>query len=273
MRIWPYLLFLFPLLISCSKLSVGVHWADTFAASQLDNYFDLDSSAKERAKGEFRAIFTEVRRQDFPRIASLLDGVALDVEKNQLTPARLLHWQAQAESDLKRAAQRFAPLAERLVEEQAPRGFAKFDEEAADKFAEKAEDLATSEDRLDQAKKRIKRVVAETLGKLTDAQMAQAEIVLKENPLHLEHEGRIHLFEQFKQARVSPVARKEFLRRYFFDWDSLQKKEYLQARDAYKKKSRELMLSMLASASADQKQHLIESFRSRAREFRDLAVK
>jgi hypothetical protein len=250
-----------------------VYWVDTFAASQLDNYFTLDRSAKEKAKEEFRAIFTEVRRRDFPEIASLLEGIALDVEKNQLTPSRLLHWQTEAESDLKRAAQRFAPLAERLLAEQALKGFEKFDQEAMEKFEEKAQAMATPGDRLEEAKKRIRRVVKETLGKLTDAQMAQAEAVLQEKPLQLEHEGRIFLFEQFKRVRSSPLARREFLRRYFFDWDSLQKKEYLKERDAYKKKSRELMLSLLASATADQKKNLVDNFRSRARDFRDLTLK
>lgn len=273
MKRWPFILLLLPLLVSCSKLSIGVYWVDTFAASQLDNYFTLDRKAKEQAKEEFRARFSEVRREDFPKIASLLEGIALDVEKNQLTSARLLQWQNQAESDLKRAAQRFAPLAERLVAEQAPTGFEKFDKEALEKFEEKAENLATPADRLAEAKKRIKRVVNETLGSLTEAQMAQAEAVLRENPLQMEHESRLFLFEQFKRARSSPVARKEFLRRYFFDWDSLQSKEYLNARDAYKAKSRELMISLLARASDSQKKHLVENFRNRAQEFRDLTLR
>lgn len=273
MKLWLSLLIFLPLLLSCSKLSIGVYWVDTFAASQLDNYFELNRAAKEKAKEEFRAIFTEVRRQDFPRIASILEGIALEVEQGRLTSGRILHWQNQAENDLKRAAQRFAPLAERLVMEQAPKGFEKFDEEANGKFGERAENLAAPESRMEESKKRIKRVVNETLGRLTDAQMAQTEVLLRENPLQLEHEGRVFLFEQFKRVRSSPLARKEFLRRYFFDWDSLQKKEYLEARDAYKIKSRELMLSLLAGATAGQKKHLVENFRARAREFRDLTLK
>jgi hypothetical protein len=257
---------------SCSKLSVGVYWADTFALSQLDDYFTFDSAQREKAKEEFRAALLEVRRHDFPSFAETLEGIAMEVEKNELTAARLEHWSGKVETAVRTAARRFEPLGQRLVAEQAGKGFDRFDREFRDRHEKGAKRLATPEDRLKQARKRTERVISETVGSLTKEQEGWVEELLRENPLVLEQESRLFTFEQFKAARAGEPARSVFVRKYFYEWDSLQKPDYISARNAYRKSSLTMMLKVLGSASAKQKQHLIENFRDRAAEFRKLAV-
>jgi hypothetical protein len=157
------------------------------------------------------------------------------------------------------------------VEEQAGRGFGRFDEEMTNRLGKAKDRLASPEDRLKQAKKRIERVVSETVGELTGEQEAMVEPVLKENPLLLEQESRAHLFAQFREARGEVAERKAFLHKYFFDWDSLQRPDYIRARDAYRKKSVSLMIRVLQAASPKQRENLVKSFRGRAEEFRKLA--
>lgn len=270
----PVLLLLpvFLFLSSCSKLSVGVYWADTFAVSQADDYFTLSSEQKEAAKKDFQAAFRQVRLDDFPKFAEILEGVAGEVERSELKAARLEHWDEKTRKALKTAVQRFEPLGQKLVAQQASKGFTRFDKEFQEAQEKRGKKLETPADRLKQAKKRIERVIDETVGSLDKEQEARVELLLRENPLSLEQESRAHVFARFQAARIEEKTRAEFLRKYFFDWDSLQKPEFVAARDAYHKKSRELMLAILGSASEKQKKNLIENFRARAAELRKLAV-
>lgn len=270
-KTWLLLLcaFSFP---SCSKLSVGVYWADTFALSQLDDYFTLYGERRETTRAELKKAFRELRTGEFPVLASILEGIAADVEAGALTAARLEHWSREGMEVVRSAARRFEPLGQKLVAEQAKEGFSRFDEEFNDKQEKAAEKLSSPEKRLGQAKRRIRNVVKETLGELTEAQEEKVEALLKENPLLLEHENRNRLFEKFRASRSDEEKRKAFLGRYFTEWDSLQMPEYLRARDEYQKKSRAVMLEVLATASPAQKKHLVERFRGRAEELRKLAA-
>lgn len=249
---------------------MGVYWADTFALSQLDDYFTLYGGRREAAREEFRRAFREVRSEEFPVLAGILDGIAAEVEKDALTAARLEHWSGQGLAVVRSTARRFEPLGQKLVAEQAGEGFGRFDAEFRDKQEESAERLATAEKRLAQARRRIRHVVKETLGELSPEQEAKVEALLKENPLLLEHENRNRLFEKFREARGKEETRRPFLTKYFTDWDSLQMPEYLRARDEYHRKSRIVMLELLAMASPRQKKHLVENFRGRAEELRRL---
>lgn len=266
-----FLALIFLLLSSCSKLSVGVYWADTFAVSQIDDYFTLSSSQKEKAKEEFRRAFTEVRRNEFQGLADILDGIAAEVDKGVLTAARIEHWSDRGLALVRDAARRFEPLAQRLVAEQAPRGFDRFDEEFFDTQEKSAKKLATAERRLEQARRRSQRLVKETLGRLSAEQDKRLDSLLSDNPLLLERENSRFVFEKFRVARADPEARAAFLRKYFFEWETLQKPEFLAARKEYQKRSRSLMVELLASATPAQKKHLVENFRSRAAELKSLS--
>lgn len=257
---------------SCSKLSVGVYWADTFALSQIDDYFTLSSDQTEAARKEFLAAFSEVRRQDFPAIALILEGIAADVERGDLNLGEMELWAKKAKSVLLVTAGRFEPLGQRLVAQQAPQGFDRFDKAFISRHEKRGDKLKSERDRLKQAWKRIERVIDETVGSLSAEQETAVEQLLKENPLLAEHESRLYTFEQFKAARQQPGTREALVRRYFLNWDSLQKPEFIQARDAYQKKSVEVMLKVLASATKNQKDHLVSNFRRRAAELRKLSV-
>lgn len=270
MRALPCLLLLF-LLSGCSKLAIGVYWADTFAAREAGKFFDLDSAAKEKARAEFRTAFLEVRRQEFPLVAAVLEGVAGEVEKNALTAARLEHWNGEVRSIVTAAAKRFEPLGQRLVAEQAARGFERFDERFLSGDADSRDRLATPEARLQHAWKRTDRVIGETLGSLSPEQKGKLEPLLATLPLPLERESSRAVFDQFRAARALAELRVVFLRRYFFEWDSLQKPEYVQARNAYVKRSFPVMAELLSLATEKQKSHLVRNFRARAEELRKLS--
>jgi len=249
-----------------------VYWADTFIFSQLDDFFSFSGEQKETAKKEFRASFLELRKKEFPELANILDGIANEIERGELNEERIEFWSARAIKTLRGAPLRFEPLGQKLIAQQAAQGFSRFDQEFLAQNQKRAKRLLTESDRLKQAKKRIERVVSESIGFLTPEQEKMVEQLLKENPLLLEQESRKFVFEQFQVARLEDKARISFVRRYFQDWDSLQKPEYISARDAYQKKSRAMMVKILEIATNEQKNNLLTNFRKRAAELRSLSA-
>lgn len=256
---------------SCSKLSTGVYWADTFAASYADDFFTFDSEQKASFRREFLSSFLEVRKNEFPQLALILEGLAAEVEAERLGEEGIERRQAEVMRVLEAAARRFEPLGQKVVARQAELGFARLDNELESRFAKQGEKLATPTAQMAQAKKRIERVIDETFEFLSKEQEALVEATLMSNPLRMELDSRRHVHQQFRGARGDPAARVAFVRRYFHDWNSLQSPDYLRARAAYQKASRDLMLKLLASASREQRQNLVENFRGRAAEFRKLA--
>jgi hypothetical protein len=257
---------------SCSKISIGVYWADTFALSKINDFFTLSADQKAVVKNEFRLALKEVRRTEFPIIADLLEEIALAVENKSFTEEKIASWSVKSIDLLKQSGKRFEPLAQKLMEWQAPLGFAKFDEAFLKGQEKRSKKLLTPEKRLEQAKTRIERVIEEALGELNPAQENMAELVLKENPLLLENENRLFSFEKFRLARVKEKERREYVKKYFYDWDSLQNPEYIAARNVYQKKSRALILQILSNADEGQRKHLIEKFRDRASQLRKLSL-
>lgn len=257
---------------SCSKLSVGVYWADTFVISELDDYYTLSSTQKDAARQAFNLAFTEVRRQEFPPFAEALDGMAAEAEKGGMKLDRIEHWHEKLQGILKAAGRRFEPLGQMLVAQQAPLGFKRFDEKFRSKQEEVAKKLKPSDGTVKQAKKRTQRLIDETFESLTPEQEALVDELLKESPLMLEHESRLASFERFKVVRAEEKSRVAYVRQFFFDWDSVQTPAFLKARDAYRKKSLALMHRLLETASPKQLKTLVENLRGRASEFRKLSV-
>lgn len=267
-----WLLAILPLLFSCSKLSVGVHWADTFVFSSLDDCFSFDSEQEDRARSDFNKALREVRRQDFPALAELLLSLADSAEKNHFTEVWLQQWMTQGQQLLRRAAARFEPMGQALVANQSQKGFSRFDAEFESNHQKRAEKIAEEYDRHRQARKRFERVVKETVGFLSAEQEKWVSEEIKHNPLVLENKSRKEVFEKFKLARDSEEKRRDFVELYFHDWESLQSKEYRDARELFLKRSQALILRILKNLSPEQQENLVQNFRRRAGELKGLSI-
>lgn len=266
------LLFLALFLSACSKLSVGVYWADTLALSQIDDFITLESEQKGRAKEQFRNALAEVRRNEFPKLADLLDRLAGDVESQRLNAPRIAEQLQVARALLFQAGARFEALGMELIEIEAAKGFERFDSEFRKRREKWAKKIATEEDRIEQAQKRVDRVIDATIEELTPEQEALVAELFKSNPLKEEHESRAFVFAQFQKERGDPGRRRAFVQKYFREWDSLQSAEYLKARELYQRKSIDTIVKVLASATREQRRNVVENLRKRAIELRKLTL-
>jgi len=260
-------------LVSCSKLSMGVLWADTFVMSSIDDYFVLSSDQARQARAEFKEILREVRREEFPRLAELLEQFSAAVESGQISEEKLEQWMMQTQNVIRLGLGRFEPLGQRLIAEQAAAGFSRFDREFEKKYEKRQKQLLNEKERRKLADKTFDRILGETVKTLNSEQKVWLEelVATSPPPLLLQQESRKYVFEKFKILRETEEDRKKFISTYFSDWAGIQSEPYQEARAAHQQQLQSFFLRVLRSASEEQKQNLMASFRGRAKELRDLA--
>jgi len=253
---------------------MGLRFADLLAMRQISRFFDLDSARRERARADFGEGLAKLRREEFPRIAATLSNFADAVEKNRVGGrAGIERLWNDVQAHFRAASLNFEALGQNLVEGESARGFAKFDAEFAATQRKEQERVQDPEREREQMRKRAERAVKESVEKLRDPQMAMLEGAIAADPPQapLRAESRRHLFSQFQAARTDPVARKAFVRRFFADWDGLQTKTYLEARQRRHARYVDLVTKIFESLDAEQKENLIRNLRRRADELRSLA--
>src|SRR5690606_20502321 len=77
---------------SCSRLDLGVRWADWAIMREVNSYFDLNSKQDAELRKKVQADLLEVRRKTFPEIANLFRQVAEKLEADQVTPEQIQEW-------------------------------------------------------------------------------------------------------------------------------------------------------------------------------------
>jgi hypothetical protein len=256
------------LLISCSRISIAVHWADTFVLSGVEDYFDLSSAQKSQFKTEFKLILKEIEKNDFPKLAEYLESLAATVENNQLTLTVVQDYIKKGGGLIKNAFIKFEPLAIRIVEEQASKGFESFDNEFNEKFNKDLKELDDQNARAKKLKKQYEFWIDQTVDFLQESQEKSLTEQIAENPSpkQLQLQSKKSVYDKFVIARANPIARKEFISKFFNDWESLQTTEYLQARKVYHEKLFVWIYQLSQTLNEKQKRNLTENLRKRSKQ-------
>lgn len=258
---------------SCSRLDLALRWADTFVMYQVTDYFELSSEQKSQARGEFNRALTELRREEFPRLAQELRAIAELSDKNELNAANVeLHLKRLQEGFLG-AGRRFEPMAQKLIADQVPKNFSQFDAEIMRKYEKdlkRAQDPAQARSKL---KNRAEDIISDSIGYLTPAQKNVFKEWLRQTtpPQPQQVENRKIVLDKFKEVRAEEETRVAFVRDFFYDWESLQGPEYLKARADYQKKVSDLVVQLAGGLEEKQRKNLSENLRRRADELDRLA--
>ncbi len=256
---------------SCSKLSVAVYWADTFAVSELDDYFQISRAQKSETQKSVQLQLSEIRRSDFPRLAELFEEAAGQLENQKLGKEEILSLRTRLIYLMLSMSIRFEPIILQLMLWEKENKFQKFDLALKEKQEERWQKISSEEKRIKEARRRVERLISRSVGYLTDDQEKRLIEVLRTNPLQLEWENRNIVFQKFVQAR--PTEMESFLKKFFHQWESLQSVEYIKARDLYRKNWDEYLYFLLQNLEPKQKLNAIENLREVAAELRSLKPK
>lgn len=256
---------------SCSKLNVAVYWADTFAISELDDYFQISSAQKAETQKIIQMHLQEIRKNDFPKIADLFEEAANSVEKSNLERKEILSLRTRLVDLMISMSRRFEPTFQQLMKWEKENNFQRFDQALKQKQEERWQKISNEEKRLKEARRRVERLISRSVGYLTETQENRLMEVLRTNPLQLEWENRNIVFQKFVEAR--PTKMEAFVKSFFQDWESLQSPEYLKARDQYRKNWDDYLVFLMSNLEPKQRENVVSNLRQIGSELRSLKPK
>jgi len=261
------------LLQACSTVRFVYDNAETYLRWRVDLYLDLDGAMADELDERIAAFMAWHRAQALPKYAQLLDDARRRVER-RLQPADLV-WGydavvAQAREGLRAAAERGAPLLDRL----GPREIANLERRIAEdnrRFAR--ENLRGSE--RERRKRRTERNVErleDWVGKLSQAQHQRVAQYSERAPLLDEHRERDH---KRIQAELLAILRAKEAKKRLPDWaanyDRGREPAYVAALEGARKEYFAMALDIDRSLTPEQRSRVTGELRRYADEFRSLA--
>lgn len=261
------------ILAGCSRLDIGVRWADTLVMSKVNDYFDLTSAEDREVREEFNRAFAEFRHNDFPLFAQSLREAAQAIEDSKMNEARYDAIDAQFVKIWKTGMARFEKMGQMVIDRQVKSEFKTFDEEFQKKYDKELKIANDRDKRVKEDRKSFDRLVDESVEFLTEEQEKDVDtwIYARAEFAPLRVETRRYVFENFKKVRRQENERRAFVTKFFTDWESLQTPEYQKERAASKLEWKKQLLKLANTLNEKQKKNLIANFRRRAEELQKLA--
>ncbi len=264
------------LLAGCSgALRIVYDNADAFARWKADNYLHLSGADSEELDGRIDAFLEWHRAVALPRYAQLAEEAA-----HRLTDGLSqedLVWGydslvAQGEDSLRGAAERLAPLLDRVGGEQLghlERGFAEDNRRFAKDYLRGSEE--------DRRKRRVKRTVErleDWVGRLSEAQRARVQQYAERVPAIDEMRGRDR---RRLQAGFLEIVRngqaRERLPAFAAGWQDGRDPAYAAASEEFRREFQALLLDLDRTLTPEQRTRAVARLRGYAADFAALADK
>ena len=261
------------LLSGCSTVRLVYDNAETYLRWRAATYLDLEGAMADELDERIAAFMAWHRAQALPKYAQLLDDARRRVER-RLQPADLV-WGydavvAQAREGLRAAAERGAPLLDRL----GAREIANLERRIAEDNRRFARENLRGSERA-RRKRRTERNVErleDWVGKLSQAQHQRVAQYSERAPLLDEHRERDH---KRIQAELLAILRAKEAKKRLPDWaanyDRGREPAYVAALEAARKEYFAMALDIDRSLTPEQRSRVTGELRRYADEFRSLA--
>jgi len=257
----------------CSALRVAYENADTFLRWRATSYLDLHGEALDDLHERIDAFLGWHRAQALPQYANLAAEAASRVEAG-VAPADIVWgydaFMAQAEELLREAAERIAPVLDRLTPEQVRHLEERF---ADDNRTFARENMRGSEKERRQLRlRRTRERLDDWLGSLSDEQLARVRRFAESTPLFddlRDRERKRLQGELLAMARGREASRR--LPQLALRWREGRDPAYAAASDALREQAFALFADLDKSLSPAQRAHLVGRLRGYGEDFSALA--
>jgi len=257
----------------CSTLQITYENADLLLRWRLTSYLELQGAEAEQLEGGIASFLAWHRADALPQYARVADEagerVARGISRDDLVWGYDI-FLAQARESLRAAADRIAPLLDRLTPEQVARVERRFAEDNRE-FAQ--EFLAGTPG--ERRKRRLQRTVERLegwVGSLSEAQAERVRRYSERAPLVDELRDR---YRRRRQAGFVSMLRAREVQRRLTDWaarwDSDREPAYAAASRAHLEEYFSMLLELDRMLSAEQRAKAVARFRSFAEDFTSLA--
>jgi hypothetical protein len=258
----------------CSTTRVAYQYAEVYLRWKGNQYLDLHGAQRRALAAQIHDFQAWHRSRALPQYARLAREAAARIDAG-LSPADIV-WgydsiMTQAGESLREAAQRLAPLLDRLTPEQVAHLEQRFAEENR-KFAK--ENMTGSDaERRDLRVKRTRERLEDWVGSLSESQLRRVREFAGRAPLldELADRDRERL-----QVKFLDIVRRHQARERLADaavnWRRGREPAYAAASDAYRREYFALLLDLERSLSPAQRERLLGHVRQFAQDFSALAA-
>lgn len=267
----PILIVLSLFTFGCSRLDFAVRFADFYLMHEADRLFDLNSKQEKDLKPEVQQILTDIRRNDFPKIADLLENVETQLRTKGLTPAAEDEWFAGGERIFREVLDRVQPSALRVARESSPAQEANFAKEMKKDSENALDEVATPAKEKKANRKRVLKWTDDLMGSLTSAQDKDLDQFASEHPfpVRLQVKNKDQLLDQF--LKVPREKREAWIKKLFAEPEALWLPEYKKARTDWQSAMKGYGKKLWESLGNEQKQALFAGLKRKAGDFRRLS--
>lgn len=269
-------------LTSCtSMVGLGYGHADTLAAWQADQYFDLDGEQKELFRERFARLHDWHRYEQLPEYVGFFGGARQRLQTG-LEPADVDGFVEGLRQRYRTLARRAAPDAADLLATLTPQQIEhlqrRWDKDNR-KFAAEHKINGTVEER---RRARVKRMVAQLkpwAGHLTGEQEAKIAALAEAMPDidRMRLEDRIRRQREFVQLLAHRKGdRAEFTQRltqWLVNWERGRDPEYARLSELSWQQRNRIFVATAASLTPEQRQHALQRIQTHLGEFRRLAMR
>lgn len=263
------------LLGSCSSIQFAYGQLDRWLRWQLDDYVDLNREQEDQLQTALDSFLAWHRQTQLPRYADSMEQLAGQVDSGNLEAVRLEAVEDTARGYWETASTQFydllIPLAGTLDRQQID----ELEENLREKRAESLEKWRESPEKVQRRRqKQIRKHSERWLGSLSDEQerlIAAWVAEVSYNPQLRDRQRAKWQARFIELLRRRPDNYQSQLRDLMLNPEQLWSGEYRQMQEERHQRARALSEKILASTTPRQQQHLSETLREYAQDFRELA--
>jgi len=261
------------LLAACTALRLAYDNADTYLLFRAKSYLDLDAKGSDELDERIDEFFAWHRRTALPQYARLSEEAAKRVTRGLSREDLVWGYDslvAHARQSLRFAAERVAPLLDRLTPQQVAHMERRFAEDNR-KFAR--EYLRGSEaERRKRRARRLEERLEDWLGNLSHVQAEKVKQFSERTPLYDELRARER--ERMQAELLAMIRKREAQKRlpdWIANWDHGRDPAHLAASERFRQEYLTLLLEIDKTLSSEQRNRAAANFRRYAEDFRVLA--
>jgi len=261
------------LVAGCSALRLAYDNADTYLLFRANGYLDLDAKGSDELDERIDEFFAWHRRTALPQYARMADDAAKRVAKGLSREDLVWSYDslvAQARQSLRYAAERVAPLLDRLTPQQVAHMEKRFAEDNR-KFAR--EYLRGSEaERRKRRAKRIEERLEDWVGNLSSVQAEKVRQFSERTPLYDELRAKDR--QRMQAEFVDMIRKREAQKRlpdWIANWDHGRDPAHAAASERYRQEFLALVLEFDRTLAPEQRNRAAANLRRYAEDFRVLA--
>lgn len=250
-------------LSACSRLDFAFNWADTYIASEVDDYFDISSQQSKSLKKSLKHDLDKIKSA-FPEWITEARHVQKTISSGTLDKNEINTIFSFVIKNVSHITTLFSETAVEFIATIDPKQLDYFTRIFHKKAEEDREKLLGKKNLEDLLKKYYK-YFEMFLGSLTTDQknLIENHVHVTPFPSQLKLKNKEWVFQQFIKQRVSLDSQKNFVRSYLNQPEKFELPEYRQALQQYYQSLQNLLADVLLTLTPKQKEELRQNIQEK----------